>query len=286
MEINMIRGSKQVFSVTAVLGTLLVLGPAASAHQEAIHPAAIYQGSCASLGDAVATLNPVGSPNAISDDSGTPAAAPVGQTNPVETDMSVTTVSMSLSDLTSGTYAIDLQRTADDAGNHIACGEIGGTLTGPSDLAVALRDVSHSLESGIASLHDNGDGTTTVTVATVQNPATSAGAATVASGQDSANVTLADMSIASDTTSFKVGVPYTFVITNHGAAIHELVIEHAGDVDKPIEFDGGVAEASDIIPGSTATMTFTFTAPGTYQLACHQPGHFEAGMVLQIDVTG
>src|SRR6478752_7339678 len=171
MEINMIRGSKQVFSGAALLGALLLLGPAASAHQEAIHPAAIYQGSCASLGDAVATLNPIGSPNAISDDSGTPAAAPVGQTNPVETDMSATTVSMSLSDLTSGTYAIDLQRTADDAGNHIACGEIGGTLYSPTDLAVALRDVSSSLESGIVYLHDNGDGTTSVTLATVQGPA-------------------------------------------------------------------------------------------------------------------
>ena len=135
----------RLFGTGVVLGALLAAGTyGVSAHQEAIHPAAIYQGSCAALGKSVATLNPVGSPAAISDESGTPAAAPVGQTNPVETDMSVTTVPMSLSDLTSGTFAIDLQRSADDSGNHISCGEIGGTLYSPTDLSIALRDVSNS----------------------------------------------------------------------------------------------------------------------------------------------
>src|SRR4051794_7351649 len=165
---------QRLFGTLAFLGALLVGATGASAHQEAVHPAAIYQGSCTHLGDVVATLHPVGSPDAIAEDSGTPVAAPVGQTNPVETDTSATIVSMSLSDLTSGAYAIDLARSADDASNHIACGEIGGAMADPSALSVALRDVSGSLESGIANLRDNGDGTTTVIIATVQSPATNA----------------------------------------------------------------------------------------------------------------
>ena len=141
------------------------------------------------------------------------------------------------------------------------------------------------MESGIAYLHDNGDGTTTVTLATVQTSATTTTVASPTAEQNIANVTLVDMAITSDTTTFKVGVPYTFVITNHGVLIHELVIEHGSDVDKPIEFQGGVAEASDIIAGSTAIMSFTFSTPGDYQLACHQPGHFESGMAMKITVT-
>jgi uncharacterized cupredoxin-like copper-binding protein len=191
-----------------------------------------------------------------------------------------------MGDLAAGQYAIDVRRSADDQGNRIACGEIGGTPIGGGDLAVALRDVSHSLESGIAYLHDNGNGTTTVTVMTVQHPEpSSADTQPAATVHNEVDVTLADMVVQPGATTLKVGVPYTFVITNHGASIHELVIEHAGDVDKPIEFAGGIAEAADIIPGSTATMTFTFTEPGKYQFACHQPGHFEAGMVAQFDVT-
>jgi uncharacterized cupredoxin-like copper-binding protein len=278
--------SRQPFGAIVVIGLMFATGvTGVSAHQEAVHPAAIYRGNCTTLGAAVAPLNAVGSPAALDDATGTPPP-PVGQVNPVETDVSVTTVHLTLSELTAGQYAIDVRRSADDPGNRIACGEIGGTPTGDGSLAVALRDVSHSLESGIAYVHDNEDGTTTVTLMTVQHPEpNSSTTQPVAAVQNGVDITLADMVIQPEATTFKVGVPYTFVITNHGASIHEFVIEHAGDVDKPIEFSGGVAEAADIIPGSTATMTFTFTAPGKYQFACHQPGHFEAGMVAQVDVS-
>lgn len=47
----------------------------------------------------------------------------------------------------------------------------------------------------------------------------------------------------------------------------------------------GAAEVAGIIPGSSATLQDTFTDPGKYQIACHLPGHSEAGMVLEIDIT-
>ncbi len=109
-----------------------------------------------------------------------------------------------------------------------------------------------------------------------------------AAGQAAAitvEVTLADMTITSSLTTFKVGQPYDFVVTNVGAAEHEMVIEHRGDNDKPMEVGGQESEAADIEPGKTGTLTWTFTEPGEYQLACHVPGHYEAGMVTPIEVT-
>lgn len=98
-------------------------------------------------------------------------------------------------------------------------------------------------------------------------------------------VALADMTITSSLTTFKVGQPYEFVVTNVGQVEHEMVIEHRGDDDKPMEVDGQESEAPDIEPGKTATLTWTFTEPGDYQLACHVPEHYEAGMVIPIEVT-
>ena len=38
-------------------------------------------------------------------------------------------------------------------------------------------------------------------------------------------------------------------------------------------------------PGATKEMTLTFTQPGTLIYACHQPGHYAAGMKGEIKVT-
>ena len=46
------------------------------------------------------------------------------------------------------------------------------------------------------------------------------------------------------------------------------------------------SEIEDIGPGEMKTLTWTFAEPGRYQFACHLPGHYEAGMVLEVEVTG
>jgi uncharacterized cupredoxin-like copper-binding protein/predicted ester cyclase len=98
-------------------------------------------------------------------------------------------------------------------------------------------------------------------------------------------VKLAEMTITPSLTTFTVGQPYAFVVTNVGQTEHEMVIERRGDIDKPLEVNGQESEAPDIEPGKTKTLTWTFTEPGEYQLACHIPGHYEAGMVTPIEVT-
>lgn len=98
-------------------------------------------------------------------------------------------------------------------------------------------------------------------------------------------VTLSDYTIQSSDVTFQTGQEYTFTITNNGATVHEFLIEPAGVDDKPLEANGTEAEAEDIQPGASATVTWTFTEPGNYQMTCHVPGHYPAGMALNITVV-
>ena len=89
--------------------------------------------------------------------------------------------------------------------------------------------------------------------------------------------------------TYQVGQPYVFAVGNEGAAVHEFVIEPAGAVDKPLEAEGNgeerESEIEDITPGETAELEWTFTEPGRYQFACHLPGHYEAGMKIEVEVV-
>ncbi len=97
---------------------------------------------------------------------GTPMAMGdmMGATDAIPVEWSVTTVAASLADIVAGGHAINVHESAENIGNYIACGDIGGTMMGDSDLAIGLGTLNDSGYSGIARLHDNGDGTTTVTV--------------------------------------------------------------------------------------------------------------------------
>ncbi len=103
-------------------------------------------------------------------------------------------------------------------------------------------------------------------------------------------VTLTDFKIASDLTQFSIGVPYHFVVVNKGATLHELMIAPpltgtmtVDDLDKLRLF-----EVSDIAAGETKSMDYTFkeSAPlGKFEMACHVPGHYEAGMKLPVAIV-
>jgi predicted lipoprotein with Yx(FWY)xxD motif/uncharacterized cupredoxin-like copper-binding protein len=98
-------------------------------------------------------------------------------------------------------------------------------------------------------------------------------------------VTLNEYTITPAITTFKVGQPYTFVVKNVGTITHEMVLEPAGVDDEPLEINGHESEVENVDPGQTKSMTWTFTSPGEYQMACHVKGHYEAGMVVKIHVT-
>ncbi len=111
-----------------------------------------------------------------------------------------------------------------------------------------------------------------------------AGSASGAAANTSApvQITLSEFKIDSSLTTFAMNTPYHFVIKNTGSAAHEWTIMPRGetDVSKALVKVG----QDRLTPGTTVTQDFTFTKPGQYEFACHVPGHYEAGMKLEIVV--
>jgi uncharacterized cupredoxin-like copper-binding protein len=72
------------------------------------------------------------------------------------------------------------------------------------------------------------------------------------------------------------GETVLFRVTNVGKAEHEFMVGPKDAVDA----DGGeeTAEIEGLAAGQTKELSYTFAAAGTYAFACHEPGHFEAGM--------
>jgi uncharacterized cupredoxin-like copper-binding protein len=123
-------------------------------------------------------------------------------------------------------------------------------------------------------------------VATPVSAQESTPAATAAQGAPvDVNVTLEDFSVTVERTTFIAGQPYRFLVTNAGTTPHEFVLEPAGEVDEPLEVEEREAEIEDIAPGLTKELVWTFAEPGDYQMACHVPGHYEAGMKMAFTVV-
>jgi uncharacterized cupredoxin-like copper-binding protein len=115
------------------------------------------------------------------------------------------------------------------------------------------------------------------------------GGATAAAGAQTGAaqvaVTLTEFSVAMVPTTLHAGQPYAFVVTNDGTATHEFVIERLGATHEPLVVGDQIAMIEEIAPGESRTLAWTFTDPGSYQLACHEPGHYEAGQLLVIEVA-
>jgi hypothetical protein len=146
-------------------GVILGTGATASAQDMAMssHPAHIHAGDCAALGEVVAPLSNVGADFQMD---GTPMSGMtmMGQASAMPVVASVSTVPLALADIVAGNHAINIHESAENIQNYVACGAIGGAMLGASDLPIGLGELNGSGYSGVAWLHDNGDGTTTVYV--------------------------------------------------------------------------------------------------------------------------
>jgi uncharacterized cupredoxin-like copper-binding protein len=105
-------------------------------------------------------------------------------------------------------------------------------------------------------------------------------------------VTLTEFKIDSSMTDFKVGVPYHFIVTNQGSVAHQFQImppasgQLTADQIQKMSL-AGIGQ-NDLGAGATATLDYTFTQEypqGALELACHLPGHYEAGMHVPIVVN-
>ena len=89
---------------------------------------------------------------------------------------------MAYADLFTAPHSIVVHQSTDDMGTYLVCGDIGGPEMGATDIAIGLGAVGDSGYTGIATLHDDGDGMTTVTVY-ITTPAMMAGEPGAAPGR-------------------------------------------------------------------------------------------------------
>lgn len=85
----------------------------------------------------------------------------------------------------------------------------------------------------------------------------------------------------------------TFVVTNAGEAVHEFTLgdetmqrEHADAIaHMPPDVHHDFENSVTVQPGHTERLTWRFGEAGTLEYACHEPGHYEAGMRGQMTVS-
>lgn len=89
----------------------------------------------------------------------------------------------------------------------------------------------------------------------------------------------------------KRGDTVKFVAKNTGKVKHEMVLgsadelkEHAELMRKFPDMQHADPNQVSVEPGKTGEIVWQFTQAGTFEFACLQPGHFEAGMVGKVIV--
>lgn len=92
---------------------------------------------------------------------------------------------------------------------------------------------------------------------------------------------------------FFAGETVRFEVTNDGSVRHEFFVgdvaaqeQHAAEMR---DVDGSATahdESSGVTvgPGRTESLEITFEEAGELQVGCHEPGHYQAGMVADITI--
>ena len=106
------------------------------------------------------------------------------------------------------------------------------------------------------------------------------------------DITLVDNKIQSPVTTFQVGVPYTFVITNAGQRGHNFNIStpvsEAGSLEAALQTALLAVPQSQLGPGASVTVEYTFPADAAgknLEFSCLIRMHYQMGMLLPITVT-
>ncbi len=92
-----------------------------------------------------------------------------------------------------------------------------------------------------------------------------------------------------DSIRVKRGETIRFIVRNTGNLEHEMVLgtidelkEHAKRMRKGKEMEHDDPNQVSVLPGKTGELIWRFNRDGTFDFACLEPGHFEAGMVGKI----
>ncbi|MFP5327780.1 MAG: plastocyanin/azurin family copper-binding protein [Acidimicrobiia bacterium] len=114
-------------------------------------------------------------------------------------------------------------------------------------------------------------------------------------------IEMRDIEFSPDEVQVDAGETVRFVFRNAGAVMHDAFIgdeaaqdEHEMEMQEANGGDDGMDhEAAEddgeggitVEPGETGELTHTFREGDELLIGCHQPGHYEAGMVVTVNVT-
>lgn len=119
------------------------------------------------------------------------------------------------------------------------------------------------------------------------------------SGTRTIEIEMRDIEFSPDEVQVEPGETVRFVFSNTGAIVHDAFIgDIAAQNEHAMEMNGGDsmemegedhAEGSEedgitVEPGETGELTYTFGEGDDLLIGCHEPGHYEAGMRVMIDV--
>jgi uncharacterized cupredoxin-like copper-binding protein len=118
------------------------------------------------------------------------------------------------------------------------------------------------------------------------------------------DINMVDIAYEPSTVEVQAGETVRFVFHNEGATLHDAFIgdaaaqaDHAREMrivtaDSHPMGEGTMAHASadgsagiNVAPSETGEITYTFDQPGTLEIGCHEPGHYEAGMKVAVTVA-
>jgi plastocyanin len=225
---------------------------------DAGHPVHIHAGTCAELGDVVFPLD-----NLVAPDMAATPGADAGAAATPEADMgevvaeSTTTVEAPLADILAAPHAINVHESAENIQNYIACGDLSGE---PEDgrLEIDLAELNDSGLSGMATLEEDGDGATTVSVMVMRADAATP-AAGAAAAQDALAVDIKDFLYVPDPITVPVGGSVTW--TNSDPVPHTATAR-----------DREVLQSGTLRQGESFSQIFD--TAGSYEYFCE----FHSGM--------
>lgn len=111
-------------------------------------------------------------------------------------------------------------------------------------------------------------------------------------------IDMTDNAFEPDTLDVADGDTVRFVFTNTGTVTHDAFIgdtaeqaDHETEMRDADDSHGGghgddeTGDAIAVEPGETGELTHTFDESGTLEIGCHEPGHYEDGMKMTVDVA-
>lgn len=113
--------------------------------------------------------------------------------------------------------------------------------------------------------------------------ACSGGASGGSGGPTEFTVKASDFKYEGMSMSYKTGQKYKITVNNTGSVEHELYILPRGEKDKSKAIAG--IPAANLQAGKSSSLEVSFPAAGSFEAACFVPGHYEAGMHVNLTVS-